>query len=251
MIHETEIRTIFVGDIAFNRDVTPNRERTSIGGAAYYSAVGAIAAHRIEGLDSTVGIVSTVGGDFDVGNLLKKGVDIQGVSQISNERTCRFTIIQHEDNTREFEAERFVAENVDTNIFPMSYLSAKYIHLATSLPHNYLIWLKFLNTKTGAIISADAFEPFASQYPQLMITVLNMTKLIFINEAEVNILSKKGTLRTDIPWVFKSGVKGASYIEGTNKTTVSAPKVCVVETTGAGDVLAGAFLALLSHNFDV
>lgn len=78
-----------------------------------------------------------------------------------------------------------------------------------------------------------------------------MADIIFINEAEANILAQKGTLRTDIPWILKYGAEGTSYLKGSNEIKVSAPKVTAVETTGAGDILAGAFLALLSYDYEV
>jgi len=246
-----EIKTVFIGDIAFNTDITPTKEQTSIGGAAYYSSVGAISAHREISKNPGVGIVAPVGDDFDISYLLNKNINSQGVLVIQGGKTCRFILTQHSDNTREFSAKRFVAEQVNSAIFPQSYFSAKYIHLSTSLPQNYVAWIEFLSCKTNAIISADAFETFALQFPQESISALNMSDLIFINEAEANILEKHGTVRTDIPWVLKKGRGGATYIHGTKEINVKAAKVNAIETTGAGDVLAGAFLALLSNGYEI
>lgn len=249
---ESEINSVFVGDIAFNTDITPQKEHTSIGGAAYYSAVGAVAAIRAENLYSTAGIVASVGADFDLSFLIKKNIDLQGLAVVADEKTCQFTIIQHQDNTRDFKAERFVAEEVNTAIFPRTYSYAKFIHLATSLPQNYLIWMKFLaDDVSNAKVSVDAFESFARQFPELTIEALNKADMIFINEEEANILSRRGTLRTDIPWILKYGAGGASYLKDSKEIKVAAPQVTTVETTGAGDILAGAFLALLSHYYKV
>lgn len=250
MCSQSEIKTVFIGDIAFNTDITPSRMQTSIGGAAYYSAVGAISASRLARTRPTVGVVAPVGDDFDLGYLLSKKIDSQGVPVIPGGKTCRFILTQHEDNTREFSAERFVAELVDTEIFPSTYSQARHIHLSTSLPQNYIAWIEFLSDKTRATISADAFEAFALQFPQESILALNMSNLIFINEAEADILEKHGTLRTDIPWVLKRGAGGASYLDGTKEINIKANKVDAIETTGAGDVLAGAFLTLLSNGYE-
>lgn len=251
MVVGAEVKTVIIGDIAFNRDVTPDEDQTSVGGAAYYSAVGAIAAHRIERLQPSVGIVATVGGDFDFKYLKDKAINTHGIEVIPEGKTCRFTITQYPDNTRKFDAQRFVAETVRPQIYPTKFFSASHIHLATSLPQNYLVWQEFLEGKTHATVSADAFESFATQFPDLSIAVLNHSDLIFLNEAEANILSHKGSLRSDIPWVLKNGAGGASYIDGNISISIPAPKVSTVETTGAGDVLAGAFLSLISHGFDI
>lgn len=250
MINQAEIKTVFVGDVAFNTDITPHGTRTSIGGAAYYCAAGAIAAaHTIDQLKA-VGIVATVGDDFDLDPLAQENIDLRGTSVISGGKTCEFTLTQHLDNSREFEARRNVADPINTQTFPSDYEGAKHIHLATSLPQNYQIWQTYLRDRTHAIISADAFEAFALEFPELSIIALNNADLIFINEAEANILSKSGQLRTNVPWVFKHGRDGAEYIDGSKLIRVRAPKVRAVENTGAGDVLAGAFLNLLSHGYD-
>lgn len=245
------ISTIFIGDIAFNTDITSKKIKTSIGGAAYYSAVGAIAASQYMHQESRVGVVARVGGDFPLGKVQNKGIDSQGLKVISNEKTCEFILTQHDDNTREFEAIRHVAAVIDTSDFPASYIQTRFVHLATSLPQNYLVWENFLLANTQAIISADAFEAFAQQFPELTIQALNNTNLIFINEFEASILSRYGSLRTDIPWVFKRGSGGASYLYGSSEISVTAKKVEAIETTGAGDILAGAFLSLISHGYEI
>lgn len=247
-----EIKTVFVGDIAFNTDITPNKQQTSIGGAAYYCAVGAIAAHTREGVKQrNIGIVAPVGGDFDLHFLIEKDLNIEGVSIIPDGKTCQFVLTQHPDNTRDFKAERGVAEKIDTSRFPLSYATAEYVHLATSLPQNYLVWMKYLEGMTKAKISADAFETFARQFPHVTIEALNKADIIFLNDEEANILAKKGSLRTDVPWVLKHGSAGASYLIQSKEIKVSAPKSKTVETTGAGDTLAGAFLSLLAQGYEI
>lgn len=246
----SEIKTVYIGDIAFNTDITPKGSKTSIGGAAYYSAVGAITASKISRNNPSVGIVGPVGEDFDLEYLSSKGINTDGSPVLVNERTCHFVITQHTHGARDFSAERNVASIVRTDIFPDHYKTAEYIHLATSLPQNYITWISHLLDKTNAVISTDAFEAFASEYPQETIAALNMSQLIFINEVEANILEKKGKIRTDVPWVLKRGSGGASYLNGRNEITVRAPKVKTIETTGAGDVLAGVFLGLLSNGYE-
>mgnify|MGYP003330859408 CR=1 FL=1 len=246
-----KIKTVFVGDVAFNTDITPEKTKTSLGGAAYYSAVGAIAAQNRESLLHTSGIVAPIGSDFDLQKIASKNIDIQGVEVLPDGKTCHFILTQYADNTRDFKAERGVAEKVQTNIFPDQYQDAKYVHLATSLPQNYLIWIDFLSHTTSATISADAFESFAKEFPLETIEALNRVGMIFLNDEEANILERKGTLRTDVPWVLKHGGSGASYLADGKEISVKAKKVSAIETTGAGDTLPGAFLTLLSANYEI
>lgn len=249
---KAEVGVVFIGDIAFNTNITPQKQKTTIGGAAYFCAVGALAANQREQVPINHGVVAPVGEDFNLDFLNEHKVDTRGVPVVPGQKTCSFVAVQHPDNSRDFSATRNVAEEVDTSFFPHDYKSAEFIHLSTSLPQNYLIWLGFLRDNgLQAQVSADAFETFAQQFPCETIEALNQSDMIFINEAEADILAHYGSLRTDIPWVFKKGPGGVSYLEKSREIRVPAPQVKAVETSGAGDTLAGAFLTLLSHDYDI
>lgn len=231
----TRIELAIVGDIALNKDVTPHGTITSPGGASYYSAVGA--SHFIK----SVGVVSRVGADFDRSLLQRRRIDTKGVRVIPGEDTCRFVITQHPDNTRDFEAIRGAAQIVDTDIIPDDYLSARYIHLPTQLPEHAITWLKLLSSHGG--VSVDSFEAFTKQWPDLTLEMFRLANLIFTNEVEWQQLKEYGSEFFDKPTIIKLGKKGAVYRNGDEQIEVPAPKVTALETTGAGDVLAGAFLA--------
>ena len=81
-----EIDLAIVGDIAWNKDITPQGQRTSPGGAAYYSAAGA--SHFSE----KVGVVGRIGEDFDLSLLQKRHIDVEGVIVVPEEETCRFVL---------------------------------------------------------------------------------------------------------------------------------------------------------------
>lgn len=233
-----EIDLAVVGDLAFNHDVTPVGERTSVGGAAYYSAVGAAV------FSDRVGVVARIGEDFDTSFLTRKRIDTEGVGIDPFAPTCRFILIQHPDNTREFSAERGAATVIDTSSFPDRYLTASYIHLATSLPEHYITWIRALRSKTDATISVDTFESFIREDPARSIEAIELSDLLFINEDEAGVLAGLGGVKTRVPWVLKKGAGGVEYIEdGAVRYSIPAPRVRVTDTTGAGDVLAGAFLA--------
>lgn len=238
-----EIELAIVGNVAWNHDITPSGEKTSPGGAVYYSAVGA------SRFSENVGTVARVGGDFDVSLLTHRGVDIEGIKVIPDGKTCRFVLTQYPDNTRTFEAQRGVADVVETNIFPDRYLSARFVHLSTQPPGEALLWLDFLAVHKG--VSVDSFETFAKDFPDLTREMFRRSNIIFTNEAEWRILGMYGEEFADKPIIIKRGKDGAIYRHGLDSFTVHAPKVDVIETTGAGDVLAGAFLALRAKGIPV
>lgn len=230
-----EIDVAIVGDIAWNQDITPFGNKISPGGAAYYSSVGASV------YSEKVGVVAKTGNDFDTALLKDKKIDVEGVKRIDSGKTCRFIIRQSEDNTREFEADRGVSETVDTGIFPESYRNAKFFHLPTQLPSHALTWLDFLNGRKN--ISVDTFEQFVKDFPELTRVMIAKASLVFTNEAEINILRGLGEISFKVPVIVKKGKSGAAYIFKDQSVFIDAPKVAALDTTGAGDVLAGAFLA--------
>ncbi len=230
-----ELDVAIIGDVAWNEDITPSGSKVSPGGAAYYAAVGA------SRYSDKVGVVAKIGRDFDTTVLTQKGIDIEGIRIKENGATCRFVITQHPDNTREFAAQRGVAGIVETAIFPDAYVSAKFIHLPTQLPEHALTWLEMLSGHTH--VSVDSFEEFVEKFPDLTKQMFRKASLIFANEAEFNIVRELGETVFDTPIVLKKGKSGAEYIHGNDIIMIPAPVVASVETTGAGDVLAGAFLA--------
>ncbi len=230
-----EIGLAIVGDIAWNHNITPTGQKISPGGAVYLSAIGA--SHFSE----NVGTVARVGDDFDLTLLKRRGIDIEGIKVIPGGKTCHFVAIQHEDNTREIQVERGVAGIVETNIFPNRYLSAQYIHLSTQLPEHALIWLNFLDNHDN--ISVDSFEPFVESFPELTREMFRRANMIFANETEWSAIQQFGEEFEDKPLIIKRGKNGAVYRFRNETITIPAPQVNAVEVSGAGDVLAGAFLA--------
>lgn len=230
-----EIELAVVGDIAWNHDIAPIGEKTSLGGAAYYSTVGA------SYFSQNIGTVARVGSDFDLSLLDHRWVDIEGIKIIPGGKTCRFVAIQHPDNTRVFEAKRGVAGIVETNIFPDRYFSAQFIHLSTQLPQHALIWLDFLVNHNG--VSVDSFEPFVEKFTKLTREMFRRANIIFTNEAEWTAIRNFGEEFTEKPLIIRRGKNGAVYKHKNEVITIPAPQVNAVETSGAGDILAGAFLA--------
>ncbi|MFH2022117.1 MAG: PfkB family carbohydrate kinase [Patescibacteria group bacterium] len=238
----TENKVILIGDIAFNEDITPAGSKVSPGGGAYYSMVGAT--HFSE----AVGVVATIGADFDYQTLSRRKANLQGV-KIKSGNTCRFVVTQYPDNSRDFSAKRGVAEQIDTTIFPSNYRDAKFIHLPSQLPEHALIWLSYLKGHSG--LTVDAFKTFVIAFPELTRKMFDEASLIFLNEEEYRALNGSTPVLNEKPVILKLGERGAIYQSRTETYVVPAPRVNVLETTGAGDVLAGAFLAQLAEGVPI
>jgi ribokinase len=242
---------VIVGHLAWNEDRTPSGTRTSRGGAAYYCAVGATVGVTA-GADPTTGVVATVGDDFEAGAVERLGIDTAGLTHVRGGATARFVITQLADGTRTFEASWGVAETVDVGVFPAAYRRARHVHLATATPAQQLVWLRHVRGwPRRPAISVDVFEPFVRQFPEATRRVVRAADVVFMNEEEAALLRAGGHSWPAGDVVLKRGAAGAAYYHaspaaGSPSSPISAPAppTRAVETTGAGDLLAGAFLAL-------
>jgi ribokinase len=195
------------------------------------------------------GVVASVGDDFDVEAVERLGVDTAGVTRVPGHTTARFVITQRGDGTRTFAASWGVAETVDVAALPPAYRRARHVHLATAPPEQQLVWLEHVRGWPRCpTLSVDVFELFVRSSPEATRRVVRAADVVFLNEEEAALL-QGGTQ----PWppgdvVLKRGAAGAAYYQGRHPDALPisapAPPTRAVETTGAGDVLAGAFLAL-------
>lgn len=245
-----EFDLVVVGNLAFQEEhLTNGTVFTTNSGSAYGVAAGASLVSK------DVGVVARVGDNHQI--ILEKlkewGVDTEGVKVVNGGKTPQFLNIQNPDGTRDFKAELGVASEVDTSIFPKSYLSAYFIHLSTNLPRLQLIWLENLKSKIPpqTIISADTFESFVRDYPDLTKKVLNKAGMVFANEEEWTTLNQFGEVLLTVPLILKKGPLGAVYIEGNKRIVVPAPKVEAVDTSLPGEVLAGVFLSLRGQGVSI
>lgn len=238
-----EFDVSIIGDIAWNHDITPTKDKTSVGGAAYYSAVGASC------FSDQIGVVARIGEDFNLDCLTQKKINIEGIKVIPGEKTCRFEVVQHQNGSREFEAYRGVAGIVDTSIFPNNYSSSKFIHLSTQHPDHAITWLNMLSGHKN--VSVDSFELFVKEFPDLTRQMFQKADIIFTNESEWQVMQQFGDDFINKPIIVKRGKDGAVYKNKDEIFMIPAPEVSAVDFSGAGDVLAGAFLALRAQGVSI
>jgi ribokinase len=229
---------VIVGHLGLNEDETPFGRAVSLGGAGYAVAKGA-------GLlgPRRVGLVSIVGPDVHPEIVRRLGIDLEGVT-LQKGRSPRWYIRQHQDGRRTFSAEMSTAEIIAPVRFPLRYESATHVHLATAPPEQQLVWLSFLRTiERRPTVSVDMFEHFARDEGDLCRRVCEQADLIFMNAEERRILFDRRAL-PDVPAVVKFGPLGACYQRSGGACWVGTIPEKAVDTTGAGEVLAGVFLAL-------
>ena len=231
------VTLVLIGHVGFATDRTPNGTTTYAGGSGFATAFAAAA------LFDRVGLVAQVGADFDLSVLRLLPVDLTGVSVLPG-ASATFVIDQSRDGRLSFSSDLGVAAEPRFDTFPPSYLWARYVHLGSAPPQQQLEWLKFLRDKgCRAQMSVDMFEPFVAAEPVACREVCRRADLVFLNETENRgLYNDRG--RPSAPTVLKHGPAGAEFLTTEGRHGVPAPAADEVDSVGAGEILAGAFLAL-------
>lgn len=228
---------VLIGHVGFATDRTANGTITYAGGSGFATAFAAAA------LLDGVGLVAQVGEDFDLGLLRRLEIDMAGVAVLPG-ASATFVIDQPRAGGLSFRSDLGVAAEPGFGSFPAPYVRARYAHLGTAPPRQQLAWLKFLRDKgCRAQVSVDMFEPFVAAEPGACREICDRADLIFLNEAEYRGLYR-GRPHPAAPMVLKRGPAGAEFLASDARHRIPAPPADEVDPIGAGEILAGAFLAL-------
>ena len=240
-----EVRLVIVGHLGIGVDHTPKGSARNLSGSGYACARGASVIEP-----RRTGLVARVGRDFDRTALERLGVDLQGVVTVDGS-SARFEIVQFADNSRSVTTRLAVADYTDTWSLPPDYERAAHFHLATMPLQQQHAWLTELRRlPSRPLISVDMFESHAEEDPAAARRLCHAADLVFMNEEEHRILFS-GFPEPACAMVVKRGGRGAMYRSDRVRFNAAAPVVDAVDTTGAGEILAGALLALQLAGFSV
>ncbi len=238
-----EFDLIVVGHVAYDENRTRHGTRTVAGGAAYFTALPASIYSR------KIGLVARIGEDFDMGILKRPGIDLSGVHLVQGGKSSRFynNYLTEDGSLREWQGELNVGADLVPEDMPNAYLDSKYVHVATMPPQQQKRFIEFLRQQSSARISIDTLEEYLEQWNDEVLEVFSMVDLVFVDSREHLLIEKlRGKDK-----VIKKGARGADYVHEGETLHVDAPNVSVVDKTGAGDVLAGAFLALRANGYNI
>lgn len=228
---------VLIGHVGFATDRTVNGSVSYVGGSGFVVAFAASA------LLDGVGLVAQVGEDFDLGVLRRIPINMEGIA-VQPGASARLRIDQASDGTISFGSDLGVAAEPSFDRYPAVYLHARYVHLGTAPPRQQLAWLKYLRDQgCHAQVSVDMFEPFVAAEPDACHEVCDRADLIFLNKAEHRDLYR-GRADPPAPAVLKHGPGGAEFLADGVRHRIPAPPAAEVDPIGAGEVLAGSFLAL-------
>lgn len=231
-------RLVIVGHIAYDEIRTPQGHATVIGGAAYYAACAAAL------VSQGVGIVSAIGPDIALNELDRLEVDAQGLQTREEGRTARFVVEYGASGVRSLQADLGTANEIDVGAIPPSYFAAQWVHIATNLPQQQRRLLSEFRRSSSARLSVDSIEAYVEAWPEEVRAAFELADLAFVNLDELRLL---GSVPTD-EVIVKMGARGAEYrCDGMRLVAPALPRL-PVDPTGAGDVLAGAFLGLRAND---
>lgn len=237
-----KIKVVIVGNIAFDVNTFTGRNNgkdkvvVNKGGAGYYSLIPS-------SLFTRTGIVARVGNDFDMSTLKSTNVDLTGLKKIMTSSTTKFhhTYMSDDGQTRTFRPEVYEETLITPEDFPEEYYEAEYIHIATNFPYMQKQFIDMIRKRSKAIISIDTHEAYMEQEADFIKEIFDSVDIAFIDKEYAQLLDCKAPIR-----IIKMGKSGCRYEYKNKVFTVETEEKPVVDKTGAGDVIAGVFLAMMS-----
>jgi sugar/nucleoside kinase (ribokinase family) len=160
----------------------------------------------------------------------------------------RLRVRQYSATKREYSGSLGVAAHPALDAFPRSYDGATHVHLATMPPQEQMAWYSRCRALSNAKISVDMFEKWAFEEDALCRQLCYSADLVFMNSQELRFLFSGNPLPT-CDLVIKDGPNGAWLRNRGAWRHVPAPLANLVDSTGAGEILAGCFLSLFSLGF--
>ncbi|MBC7928297.1 MAG: carbohydrate kinase family protein [Bryobacteraceae bacterium] len=214
-----------------------------------------------------VGLLSVVGDDEIGARLLEilrtNGVDIGSVSTVPGERTPCTTVLVHRGGDRKFLHRPGASRNMvlsQVDLAPRAGFS--HFHLANPFA------LPSLRSETGDLMrrakeagyttSIDTGWDSKERWMLDLSPALPYTDLLFANDAEARLLGGSTDVNAAVAQIQKNGVPDIVVKTGPSGCTlycngvsdeVAGFQVSAVDTTGAGDCFAGAFLAGIAQGW--
>ena len=245
-MNRNTVDVVIVGNIAHDVNTFPNRDNgkdlvvCNNGGAGYYSLIPA-------SIYSKTGIVARVGNDFDLSKIVEQNIDLKGLKIVKDKPTTKFhhTYLSDDGQTRTFRPEIYENCMISEEDFPEEYFKAKYIHIATNFPKIQNSFIDLIRKKSNAIISIDTHEAYMETDSEYIKKVFDKVDIAFIDKEFTNLLDCNAPIK-----IIKIKKSGCKYIGINEEFIVNANETNVVDKTGAGDVVTGVFLAMMSKTND-
>ncbi len=244
---------LVVGSVALDTvETLEGKVEDSLGGSATYFSVAASFFHQ------QIHLVGVVGDDFPSEHLdflSKRGIDLQGLEQITGGKTFRWGGSYVSDlNAAE-------TEFTDLNVFsdfdprlPDTYQDTPYVFLANINPELQLRVLE--QVYHPKLVVCDTMNLWIDISRPALMETLKQVDILILNDGEAKQLTEKKNLiqagKEILTYgpsrvVIKKGEHGAISLTESEFFAVPAyPLTSVFDPTGAGDSFAGGFMGYLA-----
>lgn len=210
---------------------------------------GANTSYVLAQLGIPVRLVSQTGdddrGDRLIGILRNAGVDISQVGRLPGESTAATCVLVQSDGARRFYHRPGASRQMDPAALRFDLPGITHFHLANPFSMTRIrasCGDILRNAKqAGLSTSVDTGWDSLGRWMQDLGPALPFTDILFVNEAEAEMLGGQRNLQTSglRDLIVKTGAAGCLV----NGDRVSGFPANAIDTTGAGDCFAGAFLA--------
>jgi ribokinase len=226
---------------------------------------GANTSYALARLGVPVRLVSILGCDERGDRLLhilhSAGVNTEGIRRVTDQQTPSTTVLVHRQGDRKFLHRPGASRNLSASDVTLDHVPGfTHFHLANPFA------LPVLRTEAGDLMrrakeaglttSIDTGWDSKGRWLMDLGSALPYTDLLFANDAEARLLGGSDDLETAVSSlhsrgvrdvVVKTGPRGCSIFTPDAVLDVAGYKVEAIDSTGAGDCFAGAFLAGISR----
>jgi sugar/nucleoside kinase (ribokinase family) len=214
---------------------------------------GANTSYALATLGVPAKLISQVGaderGDRLIGILARAGVDASGIAKVHGFHTPTTAVLIQNGGARKFYHRPGASRELDPDAIQFDGSSYNHFHLANPFALSRIRAtcgdVMRRAKERGLTTSIDTAWDSLGRWMEDLAPALPHTDLLFVNDSEEEMLGGSEELRRhgvrDI--VVKTGPRGCIV----NGLEIPGFRVDAVDTTGAGDCFAGAFLAGIHH----
>lgn len=228
------------GHVGFDISTIDGRTSHTPGGAAYYASKAA-AAHG-----ATVHLVTILGDDFPEAHLCSSRIRLASPALPGAKSATFHQVYNSSGDIVHFEAYLNACEALTPDLILASAITPAAVFIATMPPRRQAEALGFLGRSGyNGTVAIDTALVYVDGFREVLRDYGAAIDVVFMNKAEsvaVGVAPVSGGMT-----VIKRGSKGAAlFQEGKWLDVPGTSAKPVVTLTGAGDVLAGAFLARIA-----
>lgn len=250
---------IVVGSMAFDAIETPfGKVNKIIGGSATYVA------YTASNFVTPIQQVSIIGEDFpqeELDELIKRGVDMEGVEKVKGKKSFFWSGKYHLDmNTRDTLVTDLNVLADFNPVIPESYQGTEFLMLGNLDPEVQLKVINQLRTRPKLIVMDTMNFWMEIAMPKLE-EVLKKVDALLVNDSEARQLSGEFSLVKAARAIMKMGPRYLIIKKGEHGALLffedqvffapALPLEDVFDPTGAGDTFAGGFIGHIARTKDI